>query len=180
MGQPSGGNFVQNLVHSMTPHSDSVLGWENQIQPELLLQYSILGELLLNESRFHAISGYGGMGLGTLQDELSLGIALRVGMLEGPFLATILPSSKKWAAWIEWRNDLQFVAYDATLQGSLFRQDPNAVKKGQLNLLRMRSELTLHLRWKQLSLIGGWRYITKETRDMEDHTVGSLGIRYYW
>ena len=180
MGQPSGGNFVQNLVHSMTPHSDSVLGWENQIQPGILLQYSILWELLLNESRFHTLSGYGGMGLGTLHDDLSLGIALKVGILEGPFLETILPSSKKWAAWIEWRNDLQFMAYDATLQGSLFRQDPNAVTKSQLNLLRMRSELTLQLRWKQLSLIGGWRYITKETRDMEDHTVGSLSVRYYW
>jgi hypothetical protein len=130
IGPNSYGEWVQRSFHNSVPTNNEPLGWEYQIQNDLLVNYSISYEKgLLSQKYFEILLASVG-NIGTLYTNLSGGAQLRAGWLN-PYFSNLGVAKKPMLLRSGLRN-MQFflfikgsgklVGYDATLQGGLFNQ----------------------------------------------------------
>jgi lipid A 3-O-deacylase len=128
IGPNSYGEWVQRSFHDAVPTNNEPLGWEYQVQNDLVLNYTIAYEKgILSQKYFEVLLASTG-NAGTLYTNLAGGIQLRAGWLN-PFFAN-LGIAKKQALRDADLRKIQFfffikgsgklVGYDATLQGGLF------------------------------------------------------------
>ncbi len=133
MGPAAGGEQAQTLVHKIV-NSPIPLGWENQLQNTFLIDYRFRiekgfgGDWLAN----HLIPFWGAR-VGTLTNRVQIGAMLKLGNKQ-KFLRYDQNLDKLQHKFIwEWTfvANLQGVFYDATLQGSMFKDDPNALDNSE-------------------------------------------------
>jgi lipid A 3-O-deacylase len=130
IGPNSYGEWVQRSFHNSVPTNNEPLGWEYQIQNDLLVNYSISYEKGLVSQKYFEILLASVGNIGTLYTNLSGGAQLRAGWLN-PYFSNLGVAKKPMLLRSGLRN-VQFflfikgsgklVGYDATLQGGLFNQ----------------------------------------------------------
>lgn len=128
IGPSSGGDFVQTTFHSAVPTNNEPVGWEYQIQDDLVVNYNVMIEKGIVSMRTFDLNLNGAGSLGTLYSNLSGGLSLRAGLINPYFSRLwVTPASVNKAAGL--RNvEIYFfmkmngsvVGYDATLQGGVF------------------------------------------------------------
>lgn len=131
IGPNSYGEWVQRAFHTSVPTNNEPLGWEYQIQNDLVLNYTLAyekGIVSANhfEMNFQAIGQ-----MGTLYTNTSGGIGLRAGCINPYFANLGVEKSrilrgkglKKNQFFVFLRGSGKLVGYDATLQGGLFNKN---------------------------------------------------------
>ncbi|MFZ4521005.1 MAG: lipid A deacylase LpxR family protein [Bacteroidales bacterium] len=142
IGPNSYGEWVQRSFHNAVPTNNEPLGWEFQIQNDLVLNYSAGIEQGILSSRNVEIIVSANGSLGTLQTNLSGGGMIRAGLLN-PYFANLGLAKKALLQKAGLRN-IQFyiflkgsgelVGYDATLQGGLFNKSSSyTLSSGQIS-----------------------------------------------
>ncbi|MGE5424084.1 MAG: lipid A deacylase LpxR family protein [Syntrophothermus sp.] len=128
IGPSSGGDFVQTQFHKSVPTNNEPLGWQYQIQNDLVLDYSLNFEKGLVSSPRLELNITGGGELGTLYTHLHGGFLLRTGLMN-PYFSNlwVLPAdiNRKMGfyntqVFFFLKANAQAVGYDATLQGGMF------------------------------------------------------------
>ena len=130
IGPNSYGGWVQRAFHNTVPTNHEPLGWDYQIQNDLVLNYNYTLEMgLLNYKHAELILKTGGQ-LGTLYTNLAGGFQVRAGWFNSYFKN--LGISKKRILKENGLRRSQFclflkgsgkvIGYDATLQGGLFNR----------------------------------------------------------
>lgn len=125
MGKSSGGQWLQNGVHSILPTSSPVYGWENQLQNSLVLNYSLQFEKELFYRSMFSLSGNLSGQLGSLYTNAAVGLTLRVGMIDDYFKSLDFSSGSGWRGYAYSTISGKVVGYNAILQGSLFETNKN-------------------------------------------------------
>jgi len=116
LGRTSGGKFVQNGIHSLLPASEPSLGWDNQLNPDLAINYRITIEKALIIGTFTDLSFLGEGRLGVPYTDVSMGLQAYAGKNISPYR---IPDNKPgWGLRAQTLGRL--VGYNATLQGGLF------------------------------------------------------------
>lgn len=147
IGPGSYGEWVQRSFHNAVPTNNEPLGWEYQIQNDLVLNYSIGVEKGLIQSDNIELIAQGKLNVGTLYNNIGAGIHLRAGWAEPWFTSplpanqkTTLSSGKKFRFFFFLKSSVQAIGYDATLQGGMFNKSSVYVIPGSsLNKLVSKS-----------------------------------------
>jgi len=125
IGPAAGGKEVQTFVHEIIG-SVLPIGWEYQINNAFLIDYQFRIEKgFFTPWLARHIIPFGMVRVGTLKDQVNLGLMVKFGN-KNTILSTIKDISTKKDHFIwEWLFEakLQGVFYDATLQGGLFNGD---------------------------------------------------------
>lgn len=161
IGPNSYGEWVQRSFHNAVPTNNEPLGWEYQIQNDLILNYSLAVEKgLVSERNFELlINGKGN--LGTLYTNLSAGAHARAGWINNWF-ASPLPMKRAmikkggfrtWQFYTFIKSSVQLVGYDATLQGGVFNHSSvYTIPAEDISRLTFRTSLGLNLTWNGLGI----------------------------
>jgi len=182
MGPGSLGGYVQGQIHNIEP-----VGWENQIQNDLVLNYNALVEMGVFNLPHFDLNAFAEAQLGTLYDNMGAGMRLRTGHLNPyfsmPGLAMTGSAEGKDALNLQFGflagTKVRFVGYDATLQGGLF--NPNnkyTIPASDVERIVLQANAGVYFAFRQLSLTYEHFYITPEFRKGRHHQWGHINIMY--
>lgn len=143
IGPASLGDFVQKSFHNNVPTNSEPLGWEYQIQNDLILNYNLSYEkgVLYRKNLEINLTGTGA--LGTLYTNIGGGIMLRTGILN-PYFENFGISKKsiyeekglhRMQILFFLKSNMKFVGYDATLEGGFFNRT-SSYTIGQKSVMR--------------------------------------------
>ena len=182
MGPGSLGGFVQGQIHNIEP-----VGWQNQIQNDLVLNYTALVEMGVFNLPYFDLNVLAEAQAGTLYDNIGTGMKLRMGRLNpyfsNPGLA--LPGSAEGKDALNLQIGLlaatkvRFVGYDATLQGGLF--NPNntyTIAAQDVERVVLQASAGIYFAYRQVSFTYEHFYTTPEFRKARHHQWGHINITY--
>lgn len=120
IGSVAGGQVFQNTMHDHIPIAGPVEGWENQIYNDFCFQYSALLEKGIVDLKGLELNAFGGGILGLPHTEAQLGLNFRFGYFDDYFQHIGINKNRNWQFWFFCGGDVNYVAYNAVLQGGLF------------------------------------------------------------
>lgn len=131
IGPGAGGREIQTFIHQRTGNTIP-MGWTHQIRNDLILNYEVTGEQVVRRwGRGAQFSVSGVARAGTFSTALSSGTTLMLGRLPSE-LASGASTSR--SLYVYAKPQLQFVGYDATLQGGVFnRSSPYTIATGDVS-----------------------------------------------
>ena len=119
LGKYSGGESIQNGIHEILPASEPVLGWNNQLKPDLALNYLMKFEYgIIRKSMFEIIP-LANINLGIPYTNVGAGFKFRVGKLNDYFSDIGVNKTKSWQLYFFSEFEGKYVAYNGTIQGGL-------------------------------------------------------------
>jgi hypothetical protein len=130
IGPSSYGDFVQKSFHSSVPTNNEPLGWEYQIQDDLVLNYNLSYEKGIISSRTMDLNLNAFGALGSLYTNMGGGLQFRAGKINSYFgsygysgsLAKKAKRYSKFQAFVFVTSQGKVVGYDATLEGGMFNK----------------------------------------------------------
>ena len=130
IGPSSYGDFVQKSFHNSVPTNNEPLGWEYQIQDDLVLNYNLTYEKGIVSNRRMELNLNGVGALGTLYTNMGGGFQFRAGLMNPYFDSFGYSGMKvnkakgysKFQAFVFVTSLGKLVGYDATLQGGMFNK----------------------------------------------------------
>jgi lipid A 3-O-deacylase len=130
IGSYSFGEYIQKSFHNEVPTNSVPLGWEYQIQNDLVLNYDLSIEKGIYNSRSMDFNLNGTGSLGTLYTNISGGFLFRTG-IQNPYFVNLGQSKRQINRENNFRNTQfllfitsrgKLIGYDATLQGGVFNK----------------------------------------------------------
>ena len=112
---------IHKALHNIQP-----LGWQFQIATDYIVNYRAKFEQGLYTTKYFEFVGSTEARVGTLYDDVSLGILLRAGFMNGYFKnfgLTKQSSGKKFQLYVYANANVRAVAYNATMQGGMFENN---------------------------------------------------------
>ncbi len=124
------GDFLQETVHKNLPTNSEPLGWEYQIQNDLVLNYNLTYEKGLLSNRRVELNLNGVGALGTLYTNMGGGFQFRAGLINPYFNSYCFSRTKeyetsgysKFQAFVFVTSLGKLVGYDATLEGGMLNK----------------------------------------------------------
>ncbi len=180
MGPLAGGEEVQSFVHKIVG-SAIPIGWNEQLQNTFLIDYQFRIEkgfgpdLLAN----HLVPFFGAR-VGTLTNRVQIGAMLKLGNKDKYLQHNINTKSlKKKFIW-EWifSANLQGVFYDAVLQGSMFREDKNALNRSETTSHQYQFRTGVNLFYHNFSLRYMLNFNSSNFNAAVYHRFGGINIGY--
>jgi len=130
LGPESGGEFLQNLVHTILPNNSPPQGWGNQIAADFIIDYQYRLQKAIWERKNIESYMLASAQVGTLRDNIAWGFGFTYGHFI-PFYQDIsvykrkriTPAfAKKIRFHLLMNVNTKFIGYDATLQGGVFNK----------------------------------------------------------
>jgi hypothetical protein len=130
IGPYSFGEWVQTSFHTTVPSNSEPLGWEYQIQNDLVLNYQVIFDKGVFERKWGNLNLVSSASLGTLYTNIAGGFHFRIGLMN-PYFANLgvarydrLRSNhlKKAQCYFFVKGSGKLVGYDATLEGGLLNK----------------------------------------------------------
>lgn len=176
IGQESGGQWVQNGIHSLLPASSFVPGWENQIQTDFILNYGIEVEKNLLSSQIISLSGYIGGKLGTLHTYSGAGFRIRAGTIHDYFKNLNFSSESDWQGYFFTSLGAKYVLYNATIQGGLLNRTENLnVPRISQFVYEVGSGINMSIR--NINIEVGAKYLSPEFISGSSHYWGYISVK---
>lgn len=120
IGPAAGGEVFQNTLHEYIPIAGHVAGWENQIGNDICVQYSAMLEKGLVNFNCFELNATGGVKIGIPHSEVGMGMYFRGGYFDDYFSHIGFSRKNALQIWLFCAGDINFVAYNAVLDGGLF------------------------------------------------------------
>jgi len=119
IGPGAFGKEMQVGIHEATGNTIPQ-GWQNQIKNDAVVNYQVLYQKeLIALPRFFSLQYEASANVGTLYTNASAAVVAMAGLFANPFSNT---DKRKFQIYMYAKPQLDFVGYDATLQGGLFNQ----------------------------------------------------------
>lgn len=123
MGPVAGGQVFQNTLHDYIPIAGPVQGWENQIGNDICFQYNTLFEKGVIDGSWFELNANAGGRLGIPHTDAQAGFYSRGGYFDDYFKHIGISKDRTLQCWLFCSGDINYVAYNAVLQGGLFTQN---------------------------------------------------------
>lgn len=177
IGPGAFGKEMQTEIHKRTGNKIPG-GWDNQIQNDLVLNYSIEHEKqMYRYSDFISVQSQASLQLGTLFTNASIGFNTTFGILDSPFALSKNSSPFKIYAYAQ--PAVSVIGYDATLQGGIFTTDnPYFIRSKNVERFTAQIEYGLILKYKKLYLEYTRTAITREFTSGHSAKWGGFKIGY--
>ncbi len=159
IGQATLGKETQVAIHKLTG-STIPNGWKHQIRNDLLVNYQVDFEKEIVAFKYFSFNGDAKLKLGTLFSNASIGSNIVVGKFNKIYHAT---NGSRFQCYGFIQPILNFVAFDATLQGGVFNNSsPYTVLNKDINRLTYQLNYGLIFKLKKYYLEISQTYLTKE------------------
>jgi lipid A 3-O-deacylase len=169
IGPAALGEEVQTLIHRAT-NNVLPLGWTNQIQNDLVLNYHVIYEKsLINYRNIVGLNAHADLQIGSLFTNLSLGTTFQLGLFQDVFSANSFPNVR---CYLYAQPIIHLVGYDATLQGGLLNKS-SAYTLASNEIERVTGQLNYGLCLKLYSFYAAF-HVTSLTREF------GMGIPARW
>jgi hypothetical protein len=180
LGPDSQAERVQNWFHESISN-DAFVNWDGQIPNQLGL--NITSSYAQKIYGFSWIDTYAraDASIGTIFTYLRPQFNIRIGKFNGigESIATqngLLASTEHPEFFLEYGLGWKLSAYNATVQGNMFRNDDRTVK--EINNTVFMMHLGLNLSYKRLSVLFKYQYGTGEFERTQEHRYGALRLLY--
>ena len=179
IGPYSPGSYMQTLVHKTFPTNDLPMGWETQINTDIILNYSYkVQKALVHKEKITLLAGMDAKA-GTLYTNAGAGIELKAGKAEPVFG---LSSGEKWPSseyYFFVKTNFNFVAYNALLQGGLFNHNNIfTLKSSEISHVVGNAEAGFHFRYKGTGIELAQHYLSPEYKGGLWHKWGRLSVSF--
>ena len=175
LGRYGGGALFQNFVHSLTPKSGSANGWGNQLKNDLILNYSAQLEKGIFQNKYSQLSVFGQAQAGTLRNRVAVGGLFSVGILE-PYFQTSFGHSlhKKFRIQVFGKAQIDYIYYDATLEGGIFRNNDYSIPEENIKHNRLKYTFGLKTSIEKIQIETGRVWQSKEFEGAYSHAWGYI------
>lgn len=178
IGPAAGGEQMQSAIHRWI-HDETPLGWQHQIQDDVVLNYQVEFEKSLTpRQKYYSIHGKVGGRLGTFSDKAYGGLVIMTGFFDNPF-ERFLASENKFRIYTYVEPQVSVVGYDATMQGGLFNKTSEYIIASSAVasvVLQCNAGLVIKIKGTYLEYFQS--FVTKEFETARTHHWG--GIRLGW
>jgi len=185
IGPSAFGDFVQKTVHSNLPTNSEPLGWEYQIQNDLILNYNLTYEKGLISSRWVELNANATGALGTLYTNMGAGFQFRAGLIN-PYFGSYGSSNteaKKTKGYSKFQVYLfttslgRLVGYDATLEGGLFNKSSiYTLTRKEVSPLTYQGSLGITLAYEGFKIDFEQFLLSPEFHGCAWHKWGHIGL----
>ena len=178
MGPAALGNEIQTNIHRWVknplPH-----GWQHQIQNDIIINYQLNYEKkLLSAGNNFLLNSTAEARLGTLNDKLSGGFNFMAGRFNKRF-SSVADHKRKAEYYLYGQSRLNFVGYDASLQGGLFnRKSPYTITGSDVSRFTYQADAGIIVNFKKLYLSYTQSFLTKEFRTGKYHRWGGVSVGF--
>jgi lipid A 3-O-deacylase len=179
IGAGAGGEPMQRGIHHLINYTQPQ-GWHNQIANDAVVNYQVNFEKeLFSSPRYFSFSTYSSARVGTLSDKLNTGFTVMIGNFLSPFRNNPPASRKKFQWWVYEQPLVNFVGYDATLQGGVFdHTSPYTISTADVERVVFQHRYGLVLVFKSLYLEYYQTANTIEFKTSVYHHTGGLQIGF--
>ncbi len=176
IGQAALGKEIQTGIHRVTNNSIP-LGWQHQIQNDVILNYSTrLDKQLLSFRSLFAFNGLAELNLGTYQTNISVGLDLSFGHKNNLFEG----KQNKFQFYIYGQSKLKVVGYDASLMGGLFnRSSDYTINYSDVNKLVAEQHVGIVIQFPHVYFGTDFGFITPEFSGGNSHAWGGIRLGFY-
>jgi len=174
IGPGAGGNEMQTGIHKWT-NNPKPEGWHNQVANDVVLNYQLNYEKQLFSLRnYLCVSADAMARVGTLSDKANIGLTVMGGYFALPFSAN---AKRKFRLYAYDHPELNFVAYDATMQGGVFDHDsPYVLSGSDVTHIVFRNNWGVVMQIGNLYLEYFQTFLTKEFNNGIDHRYGGIQV----
>lgn len=177
IGPFSSGEKIQSKIHEWIG-KQIPLGWQYQIQNDLILNYEISHEKQLYRlNDLLALNSNAKLRLGTMNTNISIGLTTTFGKINSPFLS--LKNKNNFEIYGYWQGLVTAVGYDASLQGGLFNKNsPYVITNDNMERLTFQENFGIVLHHKTLYLEYYRSWLSKEFETGKMHSWGGFRIGF--
>ena len=175
LGPSSFGRQVQSTIHEIEP-----VGWQNQLNNDIVLSYEFEVEKGLVSNSAVEINIVGKTTLGTLYNKIGGGMYFRTGnfmpVFRGPFsfFENKNPGGR-YQFWIFTSTLVDFIAYDATLQGGIFSEDNiYTISSRDISRLVIRASAGMALYYNSIGIEYEHFYLSPEFKGAKHFSWGRI------
>lgn len=177
--------FAENMQRSIHRWIGDVqpMGWQNQIQNDVILNYELGYEKkLLGYRNIFLLNINGAVRVGTLSDKGSAGFTFLFGSFVSPFSENDIQSERSWFAknfdlYIYGQPQIAVIGYDATLQGGLFNKNsPYTIPSSEINRVTLQNNFGVVIGIKKIYLEYYQSILTKEFVTGTFHRWGGVRV----
>jgi lipid A 3-O-deacylase len=178
LGPAAGGEQIQTLIHTWI-HDEIPLGWDHQIQNDVVLNYQVdVEKSLTPHQKYYAVHAKMTGRIGTFSDKASGSIIIMAGLFDNPFEFTS-ESKNKFRLYVYAEPIVSVVGYDATLQGGVFKKSSSyTIASSDITRMVFQCNAGLVVKVRNTYLEYFQSYLTKEFETGDTHQWG--GIRLGW
>ncbi len=176
MGPAAGGYEIQAAIHRQTGNADPK-GWKHQVGNALILNYELDYERAVFGRRRFLLAATGMLRTGTYSTKAGAGGVLMAGLFDNPFRMNSVAHSPQ--AYLYVHPQLEFIGYDATLQGGLFTDNsPYVISSKEMLRAVFRFDGGVRIAYRSIWLSGYARYLTKEFGTGLNHATGGIELAF--
>ena len=182
IGPAAGGKELQTAIHRVTGNAEP-RGWDYQIRNAPILGYKVAFEQQVAARRSVELLADAEASVGTLYTFAGTGLRLRAGKFSPGFANPDVislgqsPESQLWQLYGEATLAGRFIGYDATLQGSPFRNsDPYTLSASAVRRAVLRSSGSVVLAHGGLRFEATATWVSPEFAGGRSHRWGQLGV----
>jgi lipid A 3-O-deacylase len=178
MGPAALGKEIHTTIHrwlkNPLPH-----GWQYQIRNDIIINYQLNYEKkLVSAGNNFLLNTTAEARLGTLNDKLSSGFNFMAGRFNKRF-SSLTSKNKKTEYYFYGQSRLNFIGYDASMQGGLFnRNSPYTISAGDVTRVTFQADAGIIVNFRKLFLSYTQSYLTKEFRTGKYHRWGGVSIGF--
>lgn len=187
IGDAALGRYFQKSVHATVPTNDEPLGWETQIQNDVVLSYYANISKLLMQRRKAEVFATASAKAGTLHTYAALGMDA----IAGEFTSGLTPvpnsypelsqNPVKWQYGIRGGLEFRIIGYDASLQGGLTnKHNIYTLNPEEIERLVAALHLGIFARYRKIGINISQYYLSREIREGRQHLWGQVGLDYTW
>lgn len=182
IGPVAGCELEQKMIHRAV-NSEQPLGWKNQLSNDVIINYVLNFEKGIIATENVLISAQTQFRAGTLYDDLSAGLHLRLGKMNsyfnGPGFIN-LNNKHQFQFFAYGTLNARLVGYNASLQGGVFTQSKSAMDAKNVERFIAIAKAGLVVSYNRVSLEYSNTYITKEFNSGKNHAWGSCVLMIYF
>lgn len=192
IGPDAKGEEEQKAIHFALKNIQP-LGWEYQIAGDYVINYNLKFEKGLYVKKKFEFIGFAASRIGTLYDDLSLGILLRAGRMQSYFdnlglnaaskkksIQNVSPViNKKFQFHAFSKGEIKTVAYNATMQGGFFNKNSiYTIPSNDIKRIVAIAYVGVVISYKAMSLEYTKAYISPEFKNGLHHGWGHCNITF--
>jgi len=168
---------VQTFIHKRLIAAPQPMGWGNQIQNDLILNYKVSLEQNLISTNSFMLNGNAKAIAGTLNDKLSAGLSIMIGKMDDPFQTNAVRRKNEF--YFFGQSFVNAIGYDGTLRGGMFnRKNPYIIPTSEINRFTFQNQIGLMYHHKRFSLELSESFLSKEFKTGLPHKWGGLGVAF--
>ncbi|HXH98991.1 MAG TPA: lipid A deacylase LpxR family protein [Sphingobacteriaceae bacterium] len=176
IGRAALGEEIQRDIHRFIGRKDP-RGWQYQIGNDIILNYEINYEKLIYDSKLFSVNTHSQLRIGTLSDKIQAGLTFTAGKLRTAFHGNQTTRGRKLNVQFYAQPLINFIAYDATLQGGVFHKNsPYTLKNDEIERITLQGNFGAIFRHRRIYFEYIQSMLGKEFETGKPHQWG--GVRF--